>query len=441
MLTTSVLRKACRVLGWTAIGTWPERLDGVGTDSRAPLEHQLFVALVGERFDGHEFLDAAVRQGARVLLVQRLYAARWGRKHPELLVVGVEDTLYALGELARLARGEDPRPVVAITGSAGKTTTRWALVQALEAAGVTAHTQVGNENNRIGVPRFLLNLPEPVLGPEVVVVECGTSEPGEIARLGAICWPNVSVITAVCAAHTELLIDESGVAHEKGDLARAASPGEGFAVVVPGDERLERAALEGERRLLAPHDLMDAPGWSGAPAHLRANGSKALAVVAALGFELTDAVVRGARLDPPAGRGGVIDVHDWRVMDDSYNANQASMIAALDTAAAAAGLDGLPLVACLGEMRELGDQAEEAHRQVLQHAIDVGAQKIVFTGPYAALAAAQAEGHEAVEVTVADDASDLLSRIDDLPRPAFVLVKGSRGARMERWIEAMRERG
>ena len=195
-------------------------------------------------------------------------------------------------------------------------------------------------------------------------------------------------------------------------ILRAASPGEGFAVVVPGDERLEAAALEGERRLLAPYDLMDAPGWSGAPAHLRANGSKALAVVAALGFELTDAVVRGARLDPPAGRGGVIDVHDWRVMDDSYNANQASMIAALDTAAAAAALDGLPLVACLGEMPETGDQAEEAHRQVLQHAINVGAQ-IVFTGLPRSLR--PTEEYEAVEVTVVDDASDLLSRIDALP--------------------------
>ena len=178
------------------------------------------------------------------------------------------------------------------------------------------------------------------------------------------------------------------MAHEKGDLARAASPGEGFAVVVPGDERLEAAALEGERRLLAPYDLMDAPGWSGAPAHLRANGSKALAVVAALGFELTDAVVRGARLDPPAGRGGVIDVHDWRVMDDSYNANQASRIAALDTLQPPP-LDDLPLVACLGEMRELGDQGRGAPAGA--PACDQRWRPKSSAGPYAALAAAQAE--------------------------------------------------
>ena len=161
-----------------------------------------FVALVGERFDGHEFLDAAVRQGAHVSCSFSVSMQRAGVVNTRKYWWSVLRTRYMPWvKPARLARAEDPRPVVAITGSAGKTTTRWALVQALEAAGVTAHTQVGNENNRIGVPRFLLNLPEPVLGPEVVVVECGTSEPGEIARLGAICWPNASIITAVCPAH------------------------------------------------------------------------------------------------------------------------------------------------------------------------------------------------------------------------------------------------
>ena len=111
------------------------------------------MALVGERFDGHEFLDAAVRQGARVLLVQRLYAALVV-KTPRSCWWSVLRTRSMPWVSSLDWRAEDPRPVVAITGSAGKTTTRWALVQALEAAGVTAHTQVGNENNRIGVPRF-----------------------------------------------------------------------------------------------------------------------------------------------------------------------------------------------------------------------------------------------------------------------------------------------
>ena len=438
MLTVSLLRQACRVLGWTALGPWPDLLRGVGSDTRQPLTDKVFVALVGEHFDGHDFIDAAVSAEASVLMVHRLVSSQVARRHPNCLVVGVEDTLYAMGELARLAVLEDSRAVVAITGSAGKTTTRWALVQTLKALDVTVHTQVGNENNRIGVPRFVLNLPAPKDLDEVIVVECGTSEPGEIARLAAICRPNISVVTSVCAAHTELLIDEAGVAHEKGDLLRAVAPSEGMAVFDLDDQRLAAAAVEGERRVLQPVPLHAAEGWSDAPAHLKANGSKVLAVVRALGHTLTPKIIEAARLNPPVGRGGLIQIGDWRVMDDSYNANEASMTAALDAAALAAG--DLPLVVCLGEMRELGDHAEEAHIKVAQHAIAVGAKYLMFTGPYASIAAAQAEGQGAIEVTVAVDASDLTKRIDDLPRPAFILVKGSRGARMERLIDAMRER-
>ena len=184
---------------------------------------------------------------------------------------------------------------------------------------------------------LLLNLLASESLDDVIVVECGTSEPGEIARLGAICRPNISVVTSVCAAHTALLIDESGVAHEKGDLLRAASIGEGLAVFDLEDQRLVAAAAEGERRVLQPYDLADADGWSDAPVHLRANGSKVLAVVQALGHRLTSQVIQAARLEPPVGRGGIIQIGPWRVMDDSYNANQASMLAALDAAAQAAG--------------------------------------------------------------------------------------------------------
>ena len=438
MLTVSILRQACRVLGWTAIGPWPEHLVGVGSDTREPLSDKAFVALVGEHFDGHDFIEAAVAAEATVLIVHRLVSSQLARRYPDRLVVGVEDTLYALGELARLALLEDTRTVVAITGSAGKTTTRWALVQTLQVLGVGVHTQVGNENNRIGVPRFLLNLPASTTSDDVIVVECGTSEPGEIARLAAICRPNISVVTSVCAAHTELLIDESGVAHEKGDLLRAVSMGEGMAVFDLEDQRLIDAAVEGERRVLRPVVVDGVEGWLDAPAHLKANGSKVLTIVQALGHDLTPKVIQAARLVPPVGRGGIITIGPWQVMDDSYNANQASMVAALDAAAQAAG--DLPLVVCLGEMRELGDHAEEAHLQVAKHAVAVGAKYFMFSGPYAAIAAAEAEGQGAIEVTVAADASDLTKRIDDLPRPAFILVKGSRGARMERVIDAMRER-
>jgi len=438
MLTVSIVRQACSTLGWTALGTWPALVTGVGTDTRSDLSDHLFVALVGERFDGHNFVDAAVDAGASVLLVHRLRAAHLARRYPELLVVGVEDTLYAMGELARLSLAVEPRKVVAITGSAGKTSTRLAMVQAAEAAGYLVHTQVGNENNRIGVPRFILNLPVAASARELIVIECGTSEPGEIARLGALCRPDVAMVTSVCAAHTELLIDEAGVAHEKGDLLRSAYQGSGSAVFDPADNRLAQAAAQSGRKVMPLPDLTQAQGWGGAPAHLVANGAKVLAALSALEIAIDSKVIQAARLDPPPGRGGIVEIGSWRVMDDSYNANQASMVAALDSAAQAAGDD--PLVVFLGEMRELGEHAERAHREVARHALFVGAKFLMFAGPYASLALAEAEGHEAIEVTVGADATDLTKQIEGLPRPAFILIKGSRGARMERILDALRER-
>jgi UDP-N-acetylmuramoyl-tripeptide--D-alanyl-D-alanine ligase len=437
MLSLALLRSTSRLLGWNSFGVLPKSVSGVGTDSRLPLTGQLFVALVGESFDGHGFVDRAVEQGASALLVQRLHSARIARQHPNLYVIGVEDTLYALGELARLARQQDSRRLIAITGSAGKTSTRMACVAAAQAAGLQVHQQPGNENNRIGVPRFLLNLPALQKSEELIVVECGTSEPGEIARLGAICSPDIAVVTEVCAAHTELLIDEDGVAHEKGDLLRAAHKSLGLAIFDTADSRLLEAAKQGGRRVLPLYDLQHATSWEGAAEHLRANGSKVLSALQALGIELTLQVIAAARLLPPPGRGGLISIGDWTVMDDSYNANEASMRAALLAAAEAAG--NRPLVCFLGEMRELGDHAQEAHRSVARQAVAAGAKFLFFTGPYASISAAEAQGAGAIQVIAAPDASDLLEQVGELPASAFILVKGSRGARMERVIVALKD--
>ena len=390
------------------------------------------MALVGERFDGHNFVEAAVSGGAAALLVQRLFAAKLSRRFPGVLVVGVEDTLYALGELARIARRGDERPLIAITGSAGKTSTRAACVQAIEAGGGRVHSQVGNENNRIGVPRFLLNLPAQDDG-SVIVAECGTSEPGEIGRLGAICRPDVAIITEVCAAHTELLIDEDGVAHEKGDLLRA--PGQAMAVaVIHDDPRLARAAADGGRRIAELVAAGDSPAWEQAPEHLRRNARKVLTAIAAIGLDAPD---ESALWQPERGRGGSIEIGERTIIDDSYNANEASMRAALDAAAAQAG--DRPLVALLGEMRELGDTALETHQAVGAYAGEVGAKIAWFTGPYADQAAVAAQAAGCARVSAAPDASDLLNKIGELPARALILVKGSRGARMERLIAAMED--
>jgi UDP-N-acetylmuramoyl-tripeptide--D-alanyl-D-alanine ligase len=438
MMSAAALLRSAKALGWTVFGPFPDALRGVGTDTRSDLAGRLFIALRGDHFDGHDFVEAAVDAGAAGLLVGRLQAPHIARAYPDCLVVGVEDTLYAMGELARSCRAQDPRSLVAITGSAGKTSARMALVAAAKTAGIIVHSPPGNENNRIGVPRFLLNLPQLVEAEELIVVECGTSEPGEIARLGAICAPDLALITGICAAHTELLIDEDGVAHEKADLLRSPWRRSGLAIH-PIDARLAAAAEQGGRRSLAAIARDDHPAWLGAPAHLRANAAKVLAALQGLGIKATEAVVGAACIVPVGGRGEVVTIGSWAVMDDTYNANEASMRAALDAAAAAATAGQRPLICFLGEMRELGTHSATAHRQVARYAAAAGAKSLYFAGPYAAMAAAEAEAAGVLQVSSGADAADLLDQIDALPSDAFILVKGSRGARMERIIAALEE--
>ncbi len=440
MLNTACLLERGQRCGWTILGPRDVRVHGLGTDSREDLTEKAFLALVGERFDGHDFLSTAVAQGASALLVQRLQAPAIARRYPAQLVIGVEDTLYALGALAQACRDQDTRPLVAITGSAGKTSTRIALCRAAEAAGFQVHATPGNENNRIGVPRFLVNLPEPqvdVRGPgELIIAEVGTSEPGEIARLGAITRPDVAVVVSVSAAHTECLLDEDGVAHEKGDLLRSPAPREGWAVA-DADPRLIQAAIEGARRLVIPApDRLVTASWQEAPAHQKANGAKVLAVLDALGVAINSDLIEAAYVSAPMGRGGLLEVGGLLIMDDTYNANPASMGAALKAAAMQA--KDRPLVVCFGEMRELGPASDELHRLVAIEAAEQGAVQMFLAGPYGEEAARSAREKGCSEVFLADDGADLQKELHRIPANAFVLVKGSRGARMERIVDALR---
>src|SRR5882724_5537378 len=194
---------------------------GVFTDSRTLTEGAAFVALTGERFDGHAFLEAAAAKGARMVVVSRDDDGA-----PAVGMVRVADTRKALGDMARAHRERwgrsAPRSLVAITGSAGKTTTKTVLAQMLDAAVPgSAHASAGNLNNDIGVPMTLFGLEA---AHRFAVVEIGTSGPGEIEKLAAIAIPDVSVLTLVAAAHTEGLGTVDEVAREKGALFGALAP-------------------------------------------------------------------------------------------------------------------------------------------------------------------------------------------------------------------------
>jgi UDP-N-acetylmuramoyl-tripeptide--D-alanyl-D-alanine ligase len=444
---------------------------GVCTDSRAALPGSAFVALAGERFDGHAFLAQVAAQGARTLVVSRADTRPAG-----CAVVSVRDTKVALGDLSRAHRvrwsrapapGGGARVLVAVTGSAGKTTTKKVIACLLEEAMPNqVHATVGNLNNDVGLPMTLLGLEE---RHRFAVVEMGTNAKGEIARLAAIALPDAGVVTLVAAAHTEGLGTLEEVALEKGALLEAVSE-QGLAVANADDERAKRQLGRTRARSLKTYGTsLDATyrvasrrtlGPAGATVvverstgHLEVTSpllgeSGALAVAAGLcvaesvlGRELSAAEATSAlaklrgdddgRLSPRALADGTL------VIDDSYNANPASMRSSIAAAAEIARAAQRPLVLVLGEMRELGALARAEHETAGKLAAESGARLLVAVGGEAAHLdrAARALGATALFVQEADEAARVA--LDRVRPDDVVLVKGSRGVRTEKVVEAL----
>ena len=446
---------------------------GVSTDTRELPRGAAFVALSGERFDGHQHLDAAAAAGARVVIVERDVTAP-----PGLAVIRVPSTLVALGDLARFHARRwraigGPRRVVAITGSAGKTTTRvaaQALLEALAPGQVLATT--GNLNNRVGLPLTVLGLDEEH---RVAVLEVGTSLPGEIALLAAIAEPDVAVLTLVAEAHVAALGSLDGVQAEKGALLRALP--EGAVAIANGDDArasAELAASPARRRVrygFAPGlDVVIAArrpeGLSAARLTVtRAAGTvsfvtpllgeagalataAALAVADAVGADLgAPPLVDGARLESVFARAEVgggggrlvprLLADGLALVDDSYNANPASTRASIRAARELAAATGRRLVLVLGEMRELGVASDEGHDAVGIAAAESGAGAIVAVAG-AARRIADAARAAGAPVTFADDVAAAARDVLEIVRPTdLVLVKGSRGVATERVVRAL----
>ncbi len=441
----------------------------VSTDTRALTPGAVFVALHGEIHDGHAHLDAAARAGAIVALVEREIAAPAG-----LTVVRVKSTLRALGDLARAhARRwralEGGRKLVAITGSAGKTTTRVAIAALLERLRPgRVHGGQGNLNNRIGVPMVLFGL-----GPEhaVGVIEMGMNQPGEIAELCRIAEPEIGVVTLIAAAHTELVGSVDGVAREKNALFRALPEG-GVAIGNGDDPRVRQGILASpaRRRMLygrAPDALVkiigrDLEGLDRSRIRLETGDrgevtittpllgeAGALATAAAfavvdlaLGEALTGAICDEAfaRADVGAGAGRLVPhvfASGLAVIDDSYNANPASMVSSIRAAAEIAAATGRRLVLVLGEMRELGSESAPGHDEVGRAAAASGAAHVfAIAGDAARIAARAAEGGVAASFTDRVDDAAALVLLAARPRD-LVLVKGSRSIGTERLVGAL----
>ena len=443
----------------------------VSTDTRALVRDAAFVALHGELHDGHAHLEAAARAGASVALVERDVAAPAG-----LTVVRVASTLTALGDLARAharrwrALGGG-RKLVAITGSAGKTTTRVAVAALLERLRPGhVHGAQGNLNNRVGVPMVLFGLaPEHSLG----VIEMGMNRPDEIAELCRIAEPEIGVVTLIAAAHTELVGSIEGVAHEKNALFRAL-PAEGVAIGNGDDARVRQGLLTSpaRRRILygrAPEALVkivgrDLEGLARSRVQLdviereelafstpllgEAGALASAAAVAvvdlALGEPLTSAICAEAfaHADVGAGAGRLVPRvfrSGLAVIDDSYNANPASTCSSIRAAAEIACATGRRLLLVLGEMRELGAESDAGHDEVGRAAAASGAVQIfAVSGDAARIAARAVEG--GVVASFTDRVEDAAALVLLAARPQdLVLVKGSRSIGTERLVRALAE--
>lgn len=416
------------------------------TDTRLELTGAWFLAIVGERFDGHAFAARAQQAGAHGGIFARQpegWTGPW---------VQVDDTFAALYAIAAASRARLTGPVVGISGCAGKTTTRELVSCALAPLGAVHRTRA-NDNNHLGVPFTLLAASEEAAA---VVIELGSSGPGEMGPLADLTSPDVRLCLNIGPAHLEALGTLEAVRREEGALVDRAGPED--VVVVNADDPWLRdvsapgrvlrfgRAEEADVRLLDA--IVDVAGWSttaryatpegevtariGVPgAHLAHNGAAALAVACAVGVPL-QAAADALSAYAPVGRrvrrevvGGLV------VVDDAYNANPMSVRAALDLVSEADG----PVCVVLGDMLELGAEEHTLHVQTLQDAVERGLDAVVAMGPRMAGAASEVDG-----VVVAGDVAQAAAQVlAALPAGGLVLLKGSRGMRMERVLDALRE--
>lgn len=422
---------------------------GVSTDTRTLQPGEVFVALPGERFNGHDYVGAALAQGAVAAVVSQ----PTGHADQELLVT---DTVQALGEIACAWRQEMPARVAAITGSVGKSTTKGLLASICAAAGPTVATE-GTENNEVGVPKTLLRLTP---AHRFCVVEFGMRGRGEIRQLTEIARPEVGIITVIGESHIGRLGSREAIAESKAEMLPLL-PVEGMAVL-PADDfffplltslspcpvlafgcgesalvRCLEVQAESLTSIRAKIRLADETVELTLPLPGRHNLANALAAAAgalALGCATAD-IIQG--LESYAGlamRGQVVALPGGATLiNDAYNANPSSVAAALQVLRAATGRK----LFVFGTMLELGECGPEAHRRVGEQAAAAGVSILVTVGDLGALAAetAQAAGVETLTAETPEEAADLLR---PLLRPAdTVLVKASRGLQLERTVRRL----
>ena len=447
--------EVARATGGTASAAF--EVTGVTFDSREVGAGDLFIAMPGTVHDGHEFVDQAICAGAAGLIVSRPVAA------PHVLV---EDTAKALQDLGRAARERAKATIVGVTGSVGKTSTKEALFAALERwRPGRVHRSVKSYNNHTGVPLSLARMPRDA---EFAVLEMGMNNPGEIAALARLVRPHVAIVTAIAPAHIENLGSEEAIADAKAEIFEGLEA-DGIAILPndsPHRDRLVRAARRtadqivtfgsGDADVHALHAVRADQGGSLITAallgsdltftisqrgeHWVSNALAVLAAVEAVGGDVGIAGLALADLGGLTGRGARhqlrVDGGEALLIDESYNANPASMAATLKSLGAETGVSRRNAV--LGPMRELGEHSDALHAGLAPAVIDAHVDALVLVGEDMRPLEDALDGRVAViRATDADAAADALL---DLLRPGdAVLVKASNSIGLARVVDRVKE--
>lgn len=432
------LHQIAAIVGGSLVGK-EARIQGVTTDSRKDCQGKLFVALQGEQFDGHQFCQAAVQQGAAAVLVAKAVEV-------DVSQVICEDSLLALQALATAWVRQTGVKVIGITGSNGKTTVKNMLYSVLSQK-MRCTATAGNYNNEIGVPLTLLSINQ---DDQVAVIEMGAAQVGDIRLLAEMAQPDISLVTNVSQAHMGRFGSEAQIAKGKGEIYQALSADD-LAVINADSPYAKKWQAELDTHVLtfgvndhADVRLLKQPkGYAikikdkdpfavKLPVlghHNYLNACAVAAIAFSMGFS-DETISKGlAQFEPEAGRlNSVLISNDLQVIDDCYNANPASVKAAIDVLKEQAK----PTVLIVGDMAELGDASSELHSDIGHYARQQGVDQIYAVGQYAeAVCSGQGsrcQSFDVIEKLMAHLAATQITQ-------GTVLVKGSRSMKMERIIE------